>query len=55
MIVNKTQLSVVDNVGIRRAANVLVGEDSTEYTSGDILDANATKELVDSASGSRRL
>ena len=43
---SKTNVSVVSNVGIRRNVNVHVG-DNGSFPSGDILDANATKQLVD--------
>ena len=42
---NKIDISVVHNVGIRIKPSIIVGE-SNEYSSGDILDANATAELV---------
>lgn len=38
-------ISVVDNRGLRVTPNVIVGE-SNGYTSGDILDANATAWLI---------
>lgn len=42
---NKTNLSVVNNAGIRVKPNILVG-DSGSYSSGDILDANAVEKVV---------
>lgn len=42
----KTNLSVLDNLGLRREVNILVGEKTTDYSSGDILDANSTKDLI---------
>lgn len=42
----KTNISVMDNLGIRREVNMQVGEDNG-YLSGDILDANATSKLVE--------
>ena len=42
---NKTNLSVVNNAGIRVKPNILVG-DSGSYSSGDILDANAVDKVV---------
>ncbi len=50
---SKTNVSVVSNVGIRRNVNVHVG-DNGSFPSGDILDANATKQLVDVVSDSVR-
>ena len=44
----KTNISVVNNVGIRRNADIHVG-DGGPYPSGDILDANATQEAVNKA------
>lgn len=44
----KTNISVVNNVGIRRDANIHVG-DKGPFPSGDILDANAVQETVDDA------
>ena len=43
---SKTNVSVVSNAGIRRNVNVHIG-DNGSFPSGDILDANATKQLVD--------
>jgi hypothetical protein len=43
----KTNISVVNNAGIRRDISVHVG-DTGPYPSGDILDANAVNELVNS-------
>lgn len=48
---SKTNVSVVSNVGIRRNVNVHVG-DNGSFPSGDILDANATKQLVDNVADS---
>lgn len=45
---SKTNISVVNNVGIRRNADVHIG-DNGPYPSGDILDANAVKEDIDKA------
>lgn len=42
---NKTNLSVVNAAGIRINPNIIVG-DQGSFSSGDILDANATEELV---------
>lgn len=38
---SKTNISIVSNTGVRRKAEVIIG-DSGKYSSGDILDANAT-------------
>lgn len=46
---NKTNISVIDNTGLRRNSNVIVGKTSNGYTSGDILDANAIKDVVNEA------
>lgn len=45
---NKTNLSVINNAGIRINPNIIVGE-SGSHSSGDILDANATEELIQNA------
>lgn len=42
---NKTNLSVVNAAGIRINPNIIVG-DQGSFSSGDILDGNATEELV---------
>lgn len=42
----KTNISVKTNTGSRRKVDVIAG-DNGPYVSGDILDANATKHLVD--------
>ena len=47
----KTNISVRDNLGIRREISMEVGSDGN-YPSGDILDANATSQLFFPASGS---
>ena len=44
---SKTNISVVNNVGIRRNADVHIG-DNGPYPSGDILDANAILQLIQS-------
>lgn len=45
---SKTNISVVNNVGIRRNADVHIGGNGP-YPSGDILDANAVKQDIDKA------
>lgn len=45
---NKTNLKVKNNVDITVSPYMIVG-DSKEYRSGDILDANATSELIDNS------
>lgn len=47
---SKTNISVVSNTGVRRKSEVIIGDSGT-YTSGDILDANATQELINSGGG----
>lgn len=47
---SKTNISVVSNTGVRRKSEVIIGDSGT-YTSGDILDANATQELIGSGGG----
>jgi len=47
---SKTNVSVVDNVGIRRNIDIIVGKEG-KYRSGDILDANATIKLIQELSG----
>lgn len=47
---SKTNVSVVDNVGIRRNIDIIVGNGGA-YRSGDILDANATIKLIQQLSG----
>ena len=42
----KTNISVKTNTGSRRKVDIIAG-DNGPYVSGDILDANATKQLVD--------
>ena len=42
---SKSQISVINNAGYRRNADIIVGEPHG-HTSGDILDANAVQELV---------
>lgn len=44
----KTNISVRDNTGARVEASVIVGN-AAGYVSGDILDANATANLIDEA------
>ncbi len=46
----KTNISVLDNLGIRREINIEVGENGSNI-SGDILDANATESLIDERVG----
>lgn len=46
----KTNISVLDNLGIRREINIEVGENGSNL-SGDILDANATESLIDERVG----
>ena len=41
----KTNISVRNNLGSKIISNMIIGE-SGEYTSGDILDANAVQEVV---------
>lgn len=43
---NKTNISVIDNAGIRRKANIAIGN-SGSYPSGTILDANAVEKMVE--------
>lgn len=43
---SKTNISIVDNAKIRRKSDIIIGKKG-EFPSGDILDANATKELVE--------
>lgn len=43
----KTNISVRNNINIQRNVDMIVGDKYNGYVSGDILDANATKELVD--------
>lgn len=45
---SKTNVSVVNNVGIRRSADIHIGNKGS-FPSGDILDANAIQEAVDTA------
>lgn len=47
---SKTNISVVSNTGVRRKSEVIIGDSGT-HTSGDILDANAVEQLVNSKSG----
>lgn len=42
---NKTNLSVVNNIGVRVKPSIIVGEQGS-YSSGDILDANAVEKVV---------
>lgn len=42
---NKTNISVKDNLGARVTSDMIVGTDGP-YVSGDILDANATLQLI---------
>lgn len=51
---SKTNISVVDNAGIRRKANIAIG-DNGSYSSGTILDANAVEELVDQKLGNKNV
>lgn len=46
----KTNISVRNNLGSKIVSNMIIGE-SGEYTSGDILDANAVQEKIDSVIG----
>lgn len=46
---NKTNISVKDIRGIRVTPNIIIGPQG-DYTSGDILDANATQELIGGSS-----
>ena len=48
---SKTNISIVDNAKIRRKSDIIIGKKG-EFPSGDILDANATKELVDNVAES---
>lgn len=43
---NKIDISVVNSAGVRVRPNIIVG-DNGSYSSGDILDANATENVVD--------
>ena len=43
---NKTNISIIDNVGIRRNATIEIGRDGN-YQSGVILDANATAKMIE--------
>jgi hypothetical protein len=43
---NKTNVSIVDNSGIRRKASIVIGG-SGSHASGIILDANATEKLIE--------
>lgn len=45
----KTNLSVQDNIGVRRQSNIHVGEEFHGYVSGDILDANMIVKLIHDA------
>lgn len=42
----KTNISVLDNFGIRRTSNMIVSQKYNGFISGDILDANAIVDLV---------
>ena len=42
---NKTNISILDNVGLRRNATIEIGNDGS-YESGLILDANAIEKMV---------
>ena len=42
----KTNISVQDNRGIRVTSNMIVGQKDEGFSSGDLLDANATLETV---------
>lgn len=44
MKTKKTNISVQNNLGTRVRSNMILGEQSNTYTSGDILDANAVQE-----------
>lgn len=48
---NKSNISVKNNLGTRVTPSIILGE-SINYPSGDILDANATLQLLDSGSKS---
>jgi lactam utilization protein B len=41
----KTNISVLDNIGLRRNINIEVGKTGS-FPSGDLLDANATESLI---------
>lgn len=43
---NSTKISIVDNNGIRRNANIYVGNGGS-FSSGDLMDANAVEKLVE--------
>lgn len=43
---NKTNISILDNIGVRRNAIIEVGRDG-DYQSGVILDANATAKMIE--------
>lgn len=42
---SKTNISVLDNIGLRRNISIEVGE-TGNFPSGDLLDANATESLI---------
>lgn len=42
----KTNISVQDNYGIRRTANMIVSEKYNGFQSGDILDANTVVAMI---------
>jgi phage FluMu protein gp41 len=43
---SKTNISIRNNSGIKVTPNIIIGETFRQYTSGDLLDANATAEMV---------
>ena len=51
---NKTNVSIVDNSGIRRKASIVIGG-SGSHASGIILDANAVEELVGQKLGNKNV
>lgn len=42
----KTNVSVQDNMGVRKVSNMIVSSETHNFASGDILDANAVMELI---------
>lgn len=51
---NKTNVSIVDNSGIRRKASIVIGG-SGSHASGIILDANATEKLIEEKLGNKNV
>ena len=47
MIKTETNITVRNAAGYKTKANVLVEQGGGSYTSGDILDANASEKLID--------